>query len=320
MTDSTMKYCSLGRCGTKVSIFGFGSWTTIGGSVTDSGVIKALLHTAFDAGINFFDTADIYARGEAEAATGKVLKDFPRHELVVSTKVFWPMSDNINDRGLSRKHIRESIDKSLRRLGMDYVDIYFCHRFDAETPVEETAHVMDDLVRAGKIIYWGTSEWTGTQIRGLHDFCERKNLYAPRVEQPQYSLLSRVKFENDIRPAAIECGMGLVVWSPLASGLLTGKYDKGIPADSRLARIDWLREDLLTDDRIAKVRTFKNLADRLGHSRSQIALAWTIAQEGVSSVILGATNVEQLRENLATLSLELSNEDLRKIAELFASR
>jgi aryl-alcohol dehydrogenase-like predicted oxidoreductase len=209
------------------------------------------------------------------------------------------MSDDVNDRGLGRKHIRHSIDASLRRLGMDYVDLYFCHRYDTETPLEETVGAMDDLVRAGKILYWGTSEWTGAQIRAAHEIADARNAHGPQVEQPQYSLLVRDKVESDVIPATADTGMGLVVWSPLASGMLTGKYDDGLPAGSRLSRIDWLREQVRTEDRLARVRAFGRLAAEAGVSRTRLALAWAASREEVSSVILGATSVAQLTENLS---------------------
>lgn len=314
-----MRYRSLGRCGTKVSVFGLGGWTTFGESVTDLGLARSILHAAFDAGINFFDTADVYGGGEAERVMGKVLADFPRHELVISSKVFWPMSDDVNDRGLSRKHIMESIDKSLHRLGTDYLDIYFCHRFDEETPIEETARAMDDLVHQGKMLYWGTSEWSGNQLRDANALCNDRNLYRPQVEQPQYSLLVRSRFEHDVRPAAMEYGMGVVVWSPLASGLLTGKYDEGIPEDSRFGRIDWLRELMLTEENVERVRRMKPLADALGCTRAQLALAWAAAQPGVSSVITGATRPEQVRENLGALAVAIPDDVLQALDEIFPS-
>lgn len=312
-----MTYRPLGRAGTKVSVLGLGGWTTFGGSVKDRRAIRAIVKEAFDAGINFFDTADVYEKGACEREMGRVLAEFPRNEIVLSTKLFWPMSDDVNDRGLSRKHVMESIDKSLARLGTDYVDVYFCHRFDPDTPVEETARAMDDLVRQGKVIYWGTSEWTGAQLREAHALCERRNLHRPQVEQPQYSLLARGKFETDVRPAALAAGMGLVVWSPLASGALTGKYDGGVPRGTRLAAIDWLREAVLTEENRERVRKAKPLAERLGATRAQMALAWAAAQEGVSSVITGATRPEQLRENLGALSVRISPETARAIDALF---
>lgn len=317
---SEMKYRPLGRSGTKVSVFGLGGWTTYGDSVTDEKTIRGIIHAAYDAGINFYDIADIYNRGETEKAMGKVLAEFPRHELVITTKVFWPMSDDINDRGLSRKHIMESIEKSLARIGTDYVDVYFCHRFDPDTPVEETALAMNDLVRQGKILYWGTSEWTGDQIRDARRICEKRNLYQPQVEQPQFSLLERSKFEKSVRPAAVDAGMGLVVWSPLASGLLTGKYDDGTPKNSRLASIAWLRDAVIKGDRIAQVKKMKAIADQLGVTRARLALAWCAAQPGVSSVITGATRPDQLRENLGALEITMTPEIANELEALFPVR
>ncbi len=317
MTVIDMPYRSLGSCGTKVSVFGLGGWTTFGESVTDAGTVSAVLRAAFDAGINFFDIADIYAKGEAERAMGKVLSEFPRDELVISSKVFYPMSDHVNDRGLSRKHVMESVEKSLKRIGTDYLDVYFCHRFDKETPLEETARAMDDLVHQGKVLYWGTSEWTGKQLGAVHQLCNEHNLYRPQVEQPQYSLLAREKFEKDVRPVAVEYGMGLVLWSPLAFGMLTGKYDRGLPEGARLERLEWLREEALTEERLERVRKFKAHADGAGCSRAQLALAWAAAQPGVSSVILGVTRLEQLRENLAALKVEVSPELTASLDETF---
>ena len=308
MARTPIPYRRLGTAGTKVSAFGLGGWTTFGGSLKDETLARSILHAAFDAGVNFFDIADVYAKGEAERLMGKCLGDLPRHRLVLSTKLYWPMSDDVNDRGLSRKHIMESVEKSLRRIGTDYIDIYFCHRFDPETPVEETVRAMDDLVRQGKILYWGTSEWTGSQIHDACRLADTGGWYRPQVEQPQYSLLVRNKFESDVRPQSDDHGIGFVVWSPLASGLLTGKYDDGMPKGSRLEQIDWLRKGLLVPDKIDRVKRMKPLADALGCTRTQLALAWTAAQADVSSVILGATSIAQLAENLGALDVTITAE------------
>jgi aryl-alcohol dehydrogenase-like predicted oxidoreductase len=230
------------------------------------------------------------------------------------------MSDDVNDRGLSRKHIMESVEKSLRRIGTDYLDIYFCHRYDEDTPTDETVRAMDDLVRQGKILYWGTSEWTGDQLREAHDIADARNAYAPQVEQPQYSLLARAKVEDDVQPVADELGMGLVVWSPLASGLLTGKYDDGVPEGSRLDRMAWLRDGLLTDENVSRVRRMAKLADELGTTRARLALAWALAQPGVSSVITGATSLAQLDENLAALSVRITPDVERALDAIFPGR
>jgi voltage-dependent potassium channel beta subunit len=315
--NHAMQYRPLGRCGTKVSVLGLGGWTTFGGSITDEKLTTDICHAAFEHGVNFFDLADVYARGECEKIMGHALGALPRHRLVVSTKVFWPMSDDVNDRGLSRKHLFESVEKSLRRLGMEYVDIYFCHRADPETPMEETVRAMEDLIRQGKVLYWGTSEWSGEQIREAHRIAGRTNGYAPQVEQPQYSLLVRKKYETDTLPAVRETGMGAVIWSPLASGLLTGKYDHDVPSNTRLARIDWLRDQVRTDDRLTRVREFAHVAHEVGTTRAKLALAWAANQPGVSSVILGATSLMQLRENLAALSVHVDDSLRKRLDEVF---
>lgn len=312
-----MTYRRVGRSGLKVSALGLGGWTTFGGSVKDPKAIGAILRAAWEAGVTFFDIADIYAKGEAERAMGAALKDFPRHRLVISTKLYWPMSDDPNDRGLSRKHVIESIDRSLRRIGTDYVDLYFCHRFDADTPIEETARAMDDLLRQGKVLYWGTSEWTGAQIREACAIADRRNLDRPACEQPQLNLLERRKFESDTQPAAADLGLGLVTWSPLASGLLTGKYDGGLPAGSRMEAIGWLREKVLTAENVERVRRLGPIADRLGCSRAVLAIAWALSRPGVSSVILGATSVEQLRENLRAHDAAPDEPALRELDRIF---
>ena len=311
-----MPYRRLGQAGIKVSALSLGGWTTFGSSVSEQEVVTSILKTAFEAGVTFFDIADVYARGEAERVMGAVLKQFPRNELVISSKVFWPMSDDVNDRGLSRKHIMESVERSLKRIGTDYLDVYFCHRFDEETPLEETARAMDDLVRQGKILYWGTSEWTGAQLAAAHAVADKRNLHAPAVEQPQYSLLARDKVDSDVGPTAKQLGMGLVVWSPLASGVLTGKYDDGIPPGSRLDRIEWLRGTFLSDENRARVKQFAKLAEEAGVSRARLALAWALARPGVSSVITGASSVAQLKENLGALTVKLGDELTQKLDAL----
>jgi voltage-dependent potassium channel beta subunit len=317
MSNTAMTYRRMGASGLRLSALSLGGWTTFGSSVSEHELVATILRRAFDAGINFFDIADVYARGEAERAMGSVLRQFPRHELVISSKVFWPMSDDVNDKGLSRKHIKESVDKSLKRIGTDYLDLYFCHRYDEETPLEETVRAMDDLVRAGKVLYWGTSEWTGAQLKEAHAIADRRDLYGPAVEQPQYSLIARHKVEKDVVPVAREAGMGLVVWSPLGSGILTGKYDDGIPAGSRLDRIEWLRSNL-SDENRARVKKMAGIATELGISRARLALAWAMAKPGISSVITGATSLEQLEENLKALEVKLTPDVIKKLDDLFA--
>ncbi len=312
-----MEYRRLGDAGIVVSKLSLGGWTTFGGSVKDDDQVRTILTAAFDAGVNFFDIADVYAGGEAERVMGRVLRAMPRHELVISTKCFWPFSKAPNDRGLSRKHVIESVERSLKRIGTDYVDLFFCHRYDTDTPTDETVRAMEDLIRQGKILYWGTSEWTGDQIREAVDAADRRNAYRPTVEQPQYNLLTRSKVEQDVMPAVRDAGMGVVVWSPLASGLLTGKYDDGVPDDSRFGRIGWLKDQLRTDENLERVRGLEAVADDVGCTRTQLALAWAASQPGISSVILGATSVAQLEENLAAHDVEISPETATRIDELF---
>lgn len=302
-----MEYRSLGRCGTKVSVLGLGGWVTFGDTVTDPLTVNKIYRHAFESGINYFDTADIYAHGRCESVMAAAIAQFPRHHLVLSSKCFWPMSQNINDRGLSRKHIMESLAMSLRRLQTDYLDIYFCHRYDEETPLAETVRAMSDLVRQGKIIYWGTSEWTGAQIQQACDIADQMGGYRPQVEQPQYNLLVRNRFEQDIVPTTVSLGMGTVTWSPLASGLLTGKYQEGIPPGSRLSRpnLQWLQQEILTPEHRQKIKRFKKIAAERGVAPTHLAIAWTMAQMGVSSVILGVSTLSQLKENMSAIQFTI---------------
>jgi len=313
-----MEYRRLGHAGIKLSALGLGGWTTFGESVTDLDRAKAIIRAAYEGGINFFDIADAYARGRAEEVMGEILAEYPRHTLVISTKAYWPMSDDINDRGLSRKHLYESIQKSLKRIGTDYVDIYYCHRHDPDTPVEEVVRIMDDLIHWGIVLYWGTSEWPAARIAEAVGIARQYGLHAPRVEQPQYNLLVRNRVEQQVLPIAREFGVGLTTFSPLATGVLTGKYDEGIPEDSRFARMDGLRERWLRDDVLERVRALKDVADDLGITRAQLALAWLLHRDGVSSVITGATKVAHVQDNLGALDVDLTPELLARIDEIVA--
>src|SRR5690606_20124334 len=240
--------------------------------------------------------------------------------LVISSKVYWPISDDVNDRGLSRKHIMESIDRSLRNIGTDYLDLYFCHRYDTATPTSETDRAMDELIHQSKILYWGTNEWTDEQIQEALDICEDYGLYRPIVEQPQYNLLHRQRVEETILPLAEEEGIGLVVWSPLGGGLLTGKYDNGLPEDSRLARNESMAQNMLRDEVLDAVRQLKPVADDLGVTRAQLAIAWVLRQPGVSSAITGATKVSQLEETLKAVEIDLDESVLEHLDELFPAQ
>ena len=313
-----MHYRRLGRSGIKVSEISYGAWVTFGNqlSVTEA---RELIHAAYDHGINFFDNADVYARGQAEIIMGKAIEGIPREALVLSTKVFWPTMPGPNGRGLSRKHITESIHASLRRLNTDYVDIYYCHRFDPDTPVEEVVYTMNILIQQGKILYWGTSEWTGAQITEAIGIARQYNLIPPVVEQPQYNMFHRRQVEVDLAPVAQKFGIGLTTWSPLYSGVLTGKYNDGIPEGSRasLENMAWIR-DRITPEAIAKVRLLSALASDLGITTAQLAIAWLLRRKEVSSVITGASKLAQLEENLGAAEAlpKLTNDVLERIESI----
>ncbi|UCC43033.1 MAG: aldo/keto reductase family protein [Candidatus Zixiibacteriota bacterium] len=309
-----MNYRRVGNSGLKISEISLGAWLTYGGSVLQERAIP-IIHTAIERGVNFIDIADIYSKGEAEKTVGAAIKDYRRSDLVISSKVFWPMSDNVNDRGLSRKHIMESIDKSLSRIGTDYLDIYFCHRFDPGTPIEETARAMSDLVQAGKILYWGTSVWDADQIDEAVVCTREWKGYLPAVEQPRYNLIDR-HIEVDIMPTCARHGMGLTVWSPLAQGLLTGKYNDGTPTGSRGQETSWMDEDL-NDGNIKRVRKLGAIAADHGMTVAQMALAWVLGREEISCAIVGATTVDQLEENLKATDLRLDQNTLGEIENIF---
>ncbi|MDH3307678.1 MAG: aldo/keto reductase family protein [Acidimicrobiia bacterium] len=313
-----MRYRKLGRWGLKVSEISLGAWTTFGDSVNDLPRIKEIVKIAYEGGINFYDNADIYAVGKAEEVMGEVLSAYPRNTLVLSTKAYWPMSDDVNDRGLSRKHLRESIDKSLRRLRVDYVDIYYAHRYDDDTPLDEAVTAFSGLVDAGKILYWGTSEWPAARIAEAVAFAKGNGLHPPVVEQPQYSMLYRERVEDRIIPVTDSAGMGLTVWSPLAMGMLTGKYDDGTPDGSRLADHEGFRERILSESNREKVKQLKLVAAELGVSRAQLALAWVLRTGSVSSAITGATRPGQIEESLGASGVELGADVRKRIDEILA--
>jgi voltage-dependent potassium channel beta subunit len=312
-----MQYRRVGSSGLKVSAISLGGWITFGGTL-DEAATRRILVSAVERGINFIDLADVYARGAAERTVGRILPELDRSKLVLSSKCFWPMSDDPNDRGLSRKHILESVERSLRNLGTDYLDLYFCHREDPETPLEETARAMDDLIRQGKILYWGTSVWSAASLRAVVGLCHERGYSPPIVEQPQYSLLER-GIEAEIQPAALDLGMGLVIWSPLAGGMLTGKYDHGVPPGSRGATSRWL-EDYLTPGVLEQVRAFTRLAQEQGLAPSQLALAWALDRPGVACAITGATAPEQLEQNLAALEVKVTEPASRALEAIFPAR
>ena len=311
-----MEYRNLGRSGLKVSEISLGGWETYGRSVNDQQMVRDIVLKAYEHGVNFFDQADIYVRGKSEEMMGEVLRELPRHTLVISSKVFWPMSDDVNDRGLSRKHVLESIDKTLKRLGTDYLDIYFAHRYDDTVPMDEIVMAFDQVIRSGRAMYWGTSMWPAARIAQAVEFARAHGLHAPVTEQPEYSMLRRERVENEILPYTASAGVGLVVWSPLAMGLLTGKYDQGSSEGSRLSENDNFGKNFLTESNIQKVQGLKPVADELGVTRAQLALAWILRQPGVSSVITGATRVDQIEDTVKAAGVKLSAEHLSRIDEI----
>ena len=313
-----MHYRRLGRSGLKVSEISLGAWITFGGQL-DQPAVTELIHAAYDHGINFFDNADMYATGQAEVMMGKAIRDLPREALVISSKVFWPTMPGINGRGLSRKHITESINASLRRLGTDYLDLYYCQRYDPDTPVEELVWTMNDLIRRGQILYWGTCEWESWQVSQAIGAARQLNLIGPSMEQPMYNLFFRRRVEVELSPLCREYGLGLTTYSPLFNGILSGKYNDGIPAVSRASQPDqsWML-DCITPDRIATTRQFTALAGTLGLTTAQLAIAWILRRKEVASVITGATRVEQLDENIDASEYvnRLTDEVLEQIEQI----
>lgn len=319
-----MKFRHLGKHGIKVSEVSLGAWITYGESVENS-VAKQCVKTAIEQKVNFIDIADIYAKGNAERVVGGIVADegYARKDLVISSKVFWPMSDNVNDVGLSRKHIFESIDASLDRLNMDYLDIYFCHRYDGATPLEETAMAMHDLIKQGKIRYWGTSVWSSKHLERVIGICKEHKLIMPAVEQPRYNMLDR-HIELDVMETATYHGIGIVPWSPLAQGILTGKYNDGsLPLGSRAATSSeksFIRRDTSNLEMISKSKKIADLAKELEIKSSQLALAWVLRRSEISSVITGASKPEQVIENVKTVEIDLSDDTLSRIEEILDNK
>jgi voltage-dependent potassium channel beta subunit len=304
---TTMEYRRLGRSGIKVSALSFGSWVTFDAQLKDDTAL-ACMQAAYEAGCNFFDNAEVYAGGESEAIMGRVMVElgWPRWSYVLSTKVFWGLHQAPNMQNtLNRKYLFEAIDGSLERLQVDFVDVLYCHRADPDTPLEETVWAMSDIIAAGKALYWGTSEWAADEIRGAIEIAERHHLRKPITEQPQYNLLERRKVEQEYARLFTETGYGTTVFSPLASGLLTGKYRDGIPDDSRgaLAGYGWLARRLSDESALAKVEKLRPIADELGCSMAQLALAWCLTNPNVSSVITGASRPSQVVENFGAMDV-----------------
>ncbi|WP_036110791.1 MULTISPECIES: potassium channel beta subunit family protein [Luteibacter] len=323
-----MEYRRLGSTGLKVSALSYGAWVTFGRQVGRSEA-RELIALAYDHGVNFFDNAETYNAGDAERLMGDVIADLrlPRDAYTVSSKVFFGAvkDPKPTQRGLSRKHVFDACHQALDRLRVDYLDLYFCHRADPDTPILETVLAMDTLVRQGKVMYWGTSEWAASEIEEAHRLAREHHLIAPSMEQPQYNLLHRERFEQEYAPLYERYGMGTTIWSPLASGLLTGKYNDGIPDDSRMGHADyaWLRESLLGNDgaRLETVRSLAPIAADLGIPLARLSLAWCLKNPNVSTVILGASRTSQLEENLKALdAVKLLDDGVMRRIEAELSR
>lgn len=316
-----MEYRHLGKAGIRVSELSFGSWVTFHNQA-DVNAAKEMMATAYDAGVNFFDNAEAYAKGKSEEVMGAALKQlgWRRGSYLVSTKIYWGLYDGVNEsKTLNRKRLIEGINGSLQRLQLDYVDLLYCHRPDKTTPIEETVWAMHNIIEWGKAIYWGTSEWAAAEIVSAIEIAERHHLHKPITEQPQYNLFDRQRFTNEYQRVYEEYGYGTTTWSPLASGLLTGKYNQGIPEGSRAALNEWMRDDVTDREKLAKVKALEPIAKELDCTLSQLALAWCLKNPYVSSVITGASRVEQVHENMKAIEVapKLTPEILERIDQIF---
>lgn len=323
-----MEYRRLGKSGLQLSVLSFGSWVSFSKQINDK-VADELMGVAYDKGINFFDNAEVYALGESEKMMGRVLKKkkWDRTSYTVSSKVFWGWrgkANKPNQTGLSRKHVIEACHEALQRLQVDYLDLYFCHRPDKNTPIEETVWAMNHLIQQGKILYWGTSEWSGVEIMEAHRVADKLQLIGPVMEQPQYNLFERDKIEKEFLEIYKNVGLGTTIWSPLASGLLSGKYNDGIPKGSRFALegFNWLKDRWMVDDKIKKVRKLSELALKLGVSTAALSIAWCIKNQNVTTAILGASKKSQLLDNLKALDVValLTPDVLEKIENIMKTK
>lgn len=321
-----MEYRRLGKSGLQVSALSLGSWLTFGQQIEDK-VAGELMEIAYESGVNFFDNAEGYAGGKAETVMGNILKskNWDRSSYIVSTKIYFGAEEKKpNMTGLSKKHIFEGTHNSLKRLQLDYVDLLFCHRPDANTPIEETVWAMHQLIQQGKALYWGTSEWTAAEIMQAYYFAEKNHLVPPTMEQPQYNMLWREKLEKEYLSLFKNFGLGTTIWSPLASGLLSGKYNEGNPNDTRfeIESIGWLKERWLKPDKLEKVQKLKQIADAINVPVVKLSLAWCLKNPNVSTVILGASKAEQLKENLTALEVLplMSDEVMKQIDELLENK
>lgn len=323
-----MQYRRLGPSGLQLSALSFGSWVTFHKQINDKKADE-LMGIAYDHGINFFDNAEVYSLGESERMMGRVLKKkkWDRTSYTVSSKVYFGhrgVDNKPNQTGLSRKHVIEACNEALQRLQLDYLDLYFCHRPDKQTPIEETVRAMNTLIEQGKILYWGTSEWSGVEIMEAHRIASMHHLIGPTMEQPQYNLFEREKMEKEFLPIFNNQGLGTTIWSPLASGLLTGKYNDKVPKDSRLALegFNWLADRWLMQEKIDKVKKLSKIAAELDVSLAQLSIAWCLSNKHVSTVILGATKPQQLKDNLKSLEIlpKLTDRVLEKIEKIMQTK
>ena len=323
-----MEYRRMGKTGLQLSVLSYGSWVSFHKQIHDD-TADELMSYAYDNGINFFDNAEVYALGQSEKMMGRILKkkNWDRTSYVISSKAFWGWrgkENKPNQSGLSRKHLTEACHEALQRMQLDYLDLYFCHRADKNVPIEEVVWTMNHLIQQGKILYWGTSEWSAQEIMEAHLAAAKNHLIGPAMEQPEYNMFHRQKMENDFLQIFRTVGLGITIWSPLASGLLTGKYNNGIPADSRMAipGFDWLKDKTLTEEKINKVRKLKTVADKLETTMAVLALAWCIKNEHVTTAILGATKKEQLTENLKAIAIypKLSMEIMQEIETIIQTK
>lgn len=323
-----MEYRRMGKTGPQLSVLSYGSWVTFHKQIND-GIADELMGLAYDAGINFFDNAEVYALGESEQMMGRVLKkkNWDRTSYTLSSKAYfgWRGKQNKpNQTGLSRKHLVEACHEALQRLQTDYLDIYFCHRPDPAVPIEEVVWTMHNLIQQGKVLYWGTSQWSGAEIMEAHRAAQQYHLIAPTVEQPQYNMFERFKMEQDYLPVFRNVGLGTTIWSPLAAGFLTGKYNNGIPEGSRLALegFDWLKDRWVQEAKIEKAKQLLLLANELGVSLASLAIAWTIHNPHVTTAILGATKASQLEENLKALEALplLTTEVIERIEKILQNK
>lgn len=309
-----MEYRRLGKTGLQLSALSFGSWLTFGKQIGDT-TADELMSIAYENGVNFFDNAEIYARGQSEIVMGEILKkkNWRRDSYVISSKAFFGLGGDLTptQKGLHRKHLVEACHQALQRLQLDYLDLFFCHRPDKQTPIEETVWTMHNLIQQGKILYWGTSEWSAQEIMEAHMAAQRYNLIGPSMEQPQYNMLVRQKVEVEFSQIYKTVGLGTTIWSPLASGVLSGKYNGGFPKDTRLniEGLDWLKDALLVEENLNKVRKITALAAELGTSPAVLAIAWCLKNPNVSTVILGASKASQLTENFKALAFQHSLSD-----------